>query len=119
MAADAPPAKGVYCLVEVDYRPLSLPALIFGYLSVATLGIIPAYSGNDGYWVYYRIYSDRQWVRTYRYPVTRKVGFWLFLVPLSWINFLTYSEADAFTATTHQFFIDASSDKAFEQKSSS
>lgn len=113
--AQEPPTKGTYCLVEVEYKPLSLPALIFGYLSVSTLGLIPAYSGNDGYWVRYQVFFDQQRIKTYEYQVTRKFGLWLFLLPFAWINLATYSEEDVFTATTHQFFLDALKDKTFDQ----
>ncbi|MBI1823840.1 MAG: hypothetical protein HYR80_07005 [Nitrospirae bacterium] len=48
---EEPPEKGLYTSVEVKWEPLSLPSLIFGYLSVATFTLIPAYSGNEGFLV--------------------------------------------------------------------
>lgn len=104
---DAVPEKGMYLEVETKWKPLSLPAFIFGYLSASTLTILPAWSTHDGYNVKYNLYQDGQVKETYRYDITRKAGLWLVLLPFVWVNAFTYSEEDAFKATAHQFSFDA------------
>jgi hypothetical protein len=86
---------------------LTIPALIFGYLSIATLTILPAWSTKDGYRVKYHLYVDGEEKGVYRYEITRKFGMWIVLLPFVWINLMTYSEEDAFEATAYQFFKDA------------
>ena len=104
--AEMPP-KGIYCVVDVQYTPPGLPALIFGYVSVGTLTFVPAWSLHDGYVVAYHVFMDGEKKRTFEYEITRKVGLWAFLLPLAWVNVMTYSEAEAFEATAYQFFEDA------------
>jgi hypothetical protein len=105
--AEKVPDKGLYVAVETEWRPMSLPALVFGYLSVSTLTILPAWSTQDGYVVNYHLYIDGEEKEIYRYKITRKAGVWLGLLPLVWVNAFTYKEADAFTATANQFARDA------------
>jgi hypothetical protein len=104
---DSSPVKGLYVEVEAKWKPMTLPAVIFGYLSVATLTLLPAWSTHDGYIVKYNVYIDGKSVETYPYEITRKTGLWLGLLPFAWINFFTFSEEDAFEATTYQFVKDA------------
>lgn len=104
---DEMPSKGLYLEVEVQWKPLSMPALIFGYLSVSTLTILPAWSAQDGYIVKYDLYQDGQKKESYHYEITRKGGIWLGLLPFAWVNAFTYSEKDAFSATANQFWADA------------
>jgi len=104
---EAIPDEGVYCLVETQYKPFSVPALIFGYISVSFLTLLPAWSTQDGWRVRYHLYVNGKEKDVYSYEITRKAGLWLGLLPFFWVNFLTYSEADAFEATTYQFFKDA------------
>lgn len=104
---DSSPTKGLYVEIEAKWKPMTMPALIFGYLSVATLTLLPAWSTHDGYVVKYIVYIDGKGVETYQYEITRKVGIWIGLLPFAWINFLTPSEEDAFEATTYQFVKDA------------
>ena len=107
VAVDEKPKKGLYVEVDTDWKALSMPALIFGYLSVSTLTLLPAWSTKDGYIVKYNVYVDEKKMETYNYEITRKVGLWLGLLPFAWINLLTYSEEDAFKATSNRFVIDA------------
>jgi hypothetical protein len=107
---DPIPDSGLLVTVDPAYQAPSLPAVIFGYLSVATLTILPAYSGNDGYSVAYRVSVDGGPPRVYRYAIRRKVGLWLPLLPFIWVNLLTTSERDAFQATTTRFLADARAD---------
>ncbi|MFZ5875884.1 MAG: LIC12231 family lipoprotein [Nitrospirota bacterium] len=101
------PAKGLYCLVNVEWRPLSLPALAFGYLSVSTLTLLPAWSTSEGYVVHYHLFKDGEEGESFSYPITRKMGLWAGLLPFVWVNLFTYSEEQAFEATAYQFFKDA------------
>lgn len=104
---DTAPARGVFCDVEVLYKPPTLPALAFGYLSASTLTFLPAWSENDGYRVTYNVFVNGEKKKSYEYEVTRKGAVWILLVPLAWVNAFTYSEAEAFEATAYQFFKDS------------
>ena len=104
---EADPEKGLYLEVETKWKPLTMPAFIFGYISVSTLTLLPAWSTHDGYVVKYNIYLEGKMKETYRYDITRKAGLWLGLLPFAWINAFTYSEEDAFEATAWQFSSDA------------
>ena len=101
------PAQGLFCLVDVEWRPFSLPALVFGYISVSTLTLLPAWSTREGYVVHYHVLQDGKERDSFSYPITRKMGLWVGLLPFVWVNLLTYSEAEAFEATAYQFFHDA------------
>lgn len=105
--AEAAPEKGLYVEIETKWKPMTMPAFVFGYLSLSTLTFLPAWSTHDGYVVNYNIYLDGQKKETYRYDITRKAGLWAGLLPLAWINLFTYSEEDAFEATTSQMATDA------------
>ncbi len=98
---------GTYVEVETKWKPLSLPALVFGYISVSTLTLLPAWSTQDGYLVKYRLFVNGKEEKVFTYEITRKAGVWLLFLPLAWVNLFTYSEADAFEATAYQFFQDA------------
>ena len=101
------PSEGLYCLVDVEWRPLSLPALVFGYISISTLTLLPAWSTRDGYVVHYHVFQNAKERDSFSYPITRKMGLWAGLLPFVWANLFTYSEEEAFEATTYQFFRDA------------
>jgi hypothetical protein len=107
VAVDEKPKKGLYVEVDTHWKPISMPALVFGYLSVSTLTFLPAWSTKDGYIVKYNVYVDEKKMETYKYEITRTAGLWLGLLPFAWINLLTYDEEDAFKATSNQFVIDA------------
>ena len=104
---DSAPEKGLYVEVETKWKPMSLPALVFGYLSVSTLTILPAWSTQDGYFVDYHVYVNGKLEQTYNYEITRKAGAWIVLLPFAWMNLITYDETEAFQATANQFFMDA------------
>lgn len=106
LVSEVPP-QGLYCLVDVEWRPMSLPALVFGYISVSTLTLLPAWSTRDGYVVHYHVFQNGKERESFHYPITRKVGLWAGLLPFVWVNLLTYSEAEALEATAYQFFRDA------------
>jgi len=106
---DAVPKRGVHCNVEVLYKTPSVPAFVFGYISVGTLTILPFWSERDGYRITYKVSVDGQEKRSFEYDITRKAGVWILMLPFAWVNAFTYSEAEAFEATAYQFFKDADS----------
>lgn len=108
-AMDEPPEDGIFCFVDVEWRPPSLPAVVFGYLSISTLTLLPAWSTHEGYVVHYRVFVNGEEKDSFNYSITRKFGLWVGLLPLVWVNLFTHSEAEAFEATANQFFHDASS----------
>lgn len=99
--------KGLYLEVNTKWKPVTMPALIFGYISISTLTILPAWSTQDGYIVNYDVYVDGQKKGAFKYDITRKMGMWLPLLPFAWINAFTYSENEAFAATARQFSNDS------------
>jgi hypothetical protein len=107
VSVEAAPEKGLYLEVTTKWKPLSMPALVFGYISVSTLTLLPAWSTQDGYVVKYDIYVNGRKKETYKYDITRKAGLWVGLLPFAWVNLLTYSEEDAFEATACQLATDA------------
>jgi hypothetical protein len=106
-SVDDPPSQGTFCVVEVEWRPPSLPAVAFGYLSISTLTLLPAWSTHEGYIVHYRVFVNGEEKDSFNYQITRKFGLWMGLLPLVWVNLFTHSEEDAFEATAYQFFRDA------------
>jgi hypothetical protein len=114
-AAVAPPKKGVFCSVHVEYLPLSEGEAWFLSLSHASAGIIPSYNGTSGHLVRYDLYVDTELKKSYEYRINTKQAIWLGLLPFSWVNWLTYDLGDAFRATAYQFFVDAALDGYFKQ----
>lgn len=102
-AVEQMPAKGIFCLVNVEHKPVPLGVLAAGYLSYATLGITPAWSTKDGMRIRYDVYIDGERKGKYEYEITRKTGIWLDLLPFVWVNALTYSESEAVEATVWKF----------------
>ncbi|MBM9590941.1 hypothetical protein JWG41_10825 [Leptospira sp. 201903075] len=101
------PQKGVYCKVSTQWTPISAPALIFGYLSMATATILPAWSSNEGFDVTYSLYKDGQKVKDFTYSPRRSIFLWIFTLPVIWVNLITSSEEEVFKATSYQFIEDA------------
>ncbi|EQA37231.1 hypothetical protein LEP1GSC047_4020 [Leptospira inadai serovar Lyme str. 10] len=102
-----PPAKGLFVRVQIESVPPSIPAILFGYFSMATLTILPAWSREDGYDVEFQISKDGSPVKSYTYPIRRKVFAWILMLPVVWINASTYNEQEAFAAITNKFFADS------------
>jgi hypothetical protein len=107
VAVESAPEKGLYVEVETKWKRMSLPAVVFGYISLSTLTILPAWSTQDGYLVNYHVYVNGKEQQSFNYEITRKAGVWIVLLPFAWLNLITYDEVDAFQATTNQFFMDA------------
>nr|WP_232224653.1 hypothetical protein [Leptospira fainei] len=102
-----PPPKGLYVKVQIESVPPSIPAILFGYFSMATLTILPAWSREDGYDIEFQISKDGAPVKSYTYPIRRKVFAWILMLPVFWINEFTYNEQEAFSAVTNKFFADS------------
>lgn len=101
------PPKGMYCKVTTQWAPVSAPALIFGYISIATATFLPAWSRNDGYDVTYTLYKDGQKIKEFNYSTRRSVFLWMFALPVIWVNVFTSSEEEVFKAMSAQFVEDA------------
>lgn len=101
------PPKGIYCKVTTQWAPVSAPALIFGYISIATVTFLPAWSHNDGYDVTYTLYKNGQKIKDFNYSPRRSVFLWMFALPVIWVNLFTSSEEEVFNAISTQFMEDA------------
>ncbi|MEO5657613.1 MAG: hypothetical protein ABIO65_03400 [Nitrospiria bacterium] len=101
------PERGAYCLVQVEWRAPSLPAVVFGYISLSFLTLLPAWSTQEGYIIRYQVFVNGKEQEVFEYPVKRTVALWAGLLPLVWVNWLTPSQGEAFEATARQFFHDA------------
>lgn len=101
------PEKGLYVETAVKWNPPGVPALIFGYLSIVFLTLLPAFSLREGYQVDYHLYKDGKHLRTFSYDIKRKGAVWIVLLPLMLVNALTMSERDAFTLTSRRFLEEA------------
>jgi hypothetical protein len=103
---DEPQDQGLFIDVDIDPINPSIWAMGFGYLSVATLTILPAWSTQDGNYVTFNVYDNGERVESNEYEVRRGVFVWILMLPLAWVNLATPSEAGAFEAITDQFFLD-------------
>lgn len=97
---------GIYIKVKVKTAAPSIPALGFGYLSLSTLTLLPVWSTQDGNDIIFTVYKDGKRIKRFEYEVRRKAAAWIVMLPIVWVNFLTRSEEEAFTAVTNQFFED-------------
>ncbi|MGC4098764.1 MAG: hypothetical protein QM706_16750 [Nitrospira sp.] len=81
-----------------------------GRLSSNTYFIIPFYI-NEGGWefTYHVMHRDRP-PKIYTYDITAKQFYWVFLLPLSWMNVFTFNLDKAVQSTTVQFVSDAQRD---------
>ncbi|HYS82637.1 MAG TPA: hypothetical protein VEM76_18150 [Anaeromyxobacteraceae bacterium] len=111
---DAPTSSGVSIDVNALWIPPSIPAVVYGYVDVGLLGLLPLYSDSMGYDVQYTVFLDGRKIRIYEYPIRRKVFMWLPVLPFVWVNLLTEAESEAFAGVTRRFFSDASRDGAFQ-----
>lgn len=100
------PKKGVFILIEPLYKTPSLSAAVFGYISVASATILPAWSNEDGFIIKYSVYKDSKLIETFQYEQERFLALWIALLPVSWINFMTATEYDAFYNATNRFIED-------------
>jgi hypothetical protein len=103
-AVDEIPAKGLFCMVSVEPKDMSLGVIAAGYISYSTLTILPVWSTKDGYFLQYDLYVDGEKKQRFEYEITRKAAVWAGLLPIVWVNALTYSEEEAVQATANKFF---------------
>lgn len=102
------PGSGAFIRATITTLPPSVPAAAWGYVSGATLAfLLPAASTQDGYRVTYELYQNGQRQRRASYEFHRKTLVWLPMVVVSWVNFFTPSEKEAFEATARQFLAEA------------
>lgn len=106
---DQEPATGQYLKVVIKKVDPHIAALIFGYLGLGTLTVLPFWSTEDGYDIQYEIKKDGKLVKAFQYEVRRSGFIWLPMLVVSWVNAFTYSEKEAFEATAYKFFDDAAS----------
>jgi hypothetical protein len=100
------PEKGLFLNVEVRWKPPSVPALIFLYLSAQTVTILPSWSHQEGYVLTFTMYLDGKPQPPREYTVNRHLYVWLPLIIAAPANLGTYTEREAFEATAHQYFSD-------------
>ena len=100
---DSIPETGRFIAIDPFYKTPTLPAMGFGYLSVSTLTILPAWSNHDGFYIRYSIYEDGKLIDTYQYDRERFVALWIVILPFSWINLMTPGEYDAFKDINKEF----------------
>ncbi len=103
---DRIPEKGYFCKVSTEWSRFSLPSILFGYISISSLTIIPAWSTQDGYDITYSLYKDGAKIRDFNYSIRRKLFLWILNIPFLWINLITDSEADAFKIINNEFSSD-------------
>jgi hypothetical protein len=101
-----PPQRGLYCRVEAERRSPNVASGIAAYLSYAFLFTSPFWS-TEGYTIRYHVYVDGLERKIFEYDITRKSFFWIVALPVTWVSLLTPSERDAFEATVHQFYAEA------------
>lgn len=104
---DQEPQTGQYVKVVIKKVDPNIAALIFGYLGLGTLTVLPFWSTEDGYDLQYEIKKDGKLVKAFQYEVRRSGFIWLPMLVVSWVNAFTYSEKEAFEATAYKFFDDA------------
>ncbi len=101
-----PPTRGLFCGIQAERRGPNVASGVAAYISYALLFTIPFWS-TEGYTVRYQLYSDGEEQKNFEYDLARKSFFWIVALPFSWISLITPSERDAFEATVHQFYADA------------
>ena len=103
---DSIPLKGLYIHIEPSYKAPTIAAAGFGYLSLITFTLLPAWSNHDGYRVTYSVYNNGSLIKTLQYEKERFIAIWLPILPFSWINLFTDGEYEVFTSTTNEFLND-------------
>jgi len=101
------PRAGVFCRVTVQWNEPGWAATIFRYLSLLTLTALPSWNTGESYVVHYRLYIDGEERKDFAYPINRRTGLWIGLLPVSWLNLSFPTQAEAFESTAFQFFEDA------------
>lgn len=98
---------GLFINIKTKPSSPSVAAALFGYISFSTLTFTPFWSTQDGYEILFEVHKDGKRLQNYNYDFNRNTFIWMPMIVLSWINFFTPSEEDAFVAVTRQFLKDA------------
>ena len=101
--AEKETTQGNYLSIQVQQLSPSIAAVVFGYISCASLTILPFWSTNDGAALTFTLYKDGKKITAKEYVVNRGTFVWMPMLPLIWVNLLTPSEEDAFQAATRDF----------------
>ena len=101
--AEKPQSAGDYLSVKIEQNAPTVTATVFGYISYATLTILPFWSTQDGSTLTYTLYSNGTNLKSKECIIRRKTFVWLPMILVAWVNALTPSEAEAFKACTKDF----------------
>lgn len=100
---ESAPSRGDFLNVKIEQTSPSVSAVVFGYVSYATLTFLPFWSNNDGSILTFTFYRDGTQIDSKEYVINRGTFVWIGMIPFAWVNFLTPSEADAFQSCTRDF----------------
>lgn len=100
-------SEGVFVEVTPTYQEPSFMAILFGYFSMSTLTILPAFSNEDGFDLRFDVYREGKMIFSRKYETRRFMMLWAGTLPFLWLNEFTASEEEAFAAVTQQFLMDA------------
>lgn len=103
------PESGYFVDVKVSNVAPSMPAVTFGYVSFITYTLVPFWSTQNGNDISYELYKDGVLLESEEYEIRRKLFVWLGMLPLVWVNGITYSESEAFSASAYDFLDKADS----------
>ena len=101
--AEKEETRGYYLSVNIKQLSPSVPAVVFGYISVSTLTLLPFWSTNDGAVLTFTLYRDRQKKTSKEYVINRNTFIWAPMILVAWINLSNPSEEQAFAAATRDF----------------
>ena len=103
LPTEVEPKTGYFLNVEIKQLSPSIAAVVFGYISYATLTILPFWSTEDGASLTYSFYKDGKRLAAKEYVINRGTFVWLGMLPFVWVNLITPSEEEAFRAATRDF----------------
>jgi hypothetical protein len=104
LTTDTPPKEGRYCSIYVGMK------ITKGFGTWGSFGgIFPDWE-DALYSVQYDLYNNQKVLTSGRYEFAKQTWIWIPILPFFWVNWFTTSKLDAFTATLHQFILDAQRD---------
>ena len=100
---------GIEVMVTVQEKPYPWRwyGEYIGVISSKLYLLFPFYINEGGWKFSYNVNYQNVLMKTYTYEITARQFYWVWLLPLSWINVFTYSLEDAVQSTTAQFVVDA------------
>lgn len=101
--AEVAPSEGLYLSVKMESLAPSIPAVVFGYISISTLTILPFWSTDDGSKLTFSLYRNAKLIDAKDYAIHRGTFVWLGMLPFAWVNLMTASETQAVAAATRDF----------------